>query len=116
MGPATSGSQVTPAVLSGFSPQGMALSPTGYGLGTLSESLGMAIDPDNDIWVAIENQPLHGSTNGSLAKFEGALDANPGQLLGVYYDNSMEYPLRPRGRHQRRHLRLQLLQLACRNL
>ena len=79
-------------VLSGFSPQGTALSPTGYGLGTLSESLGMAIDPDNDIWVAIENQPLHGSTNGSIAKFEGALDANPGQLLGVYYDTSMEYP------------------------
>ena len=79
-------------VLSSFSPQGVALSPTGYGLGTLSESLGITIDPSNDIWVSSENQPAHGSTNGSIAKFQGALDATPGQLVGVFYDNTMEYP------------------------
>ena len=79
-------------VLSGFSPQGSALSASGYGTGTLSDSLGITIDPNNDIWVSIENQPAHGSTNGSIAKFQGALDASPGQLLGVFYDNSMEYP------------------------
>ncbi len=79
-------------VLSSFSPQGAALSAAGYGVGTLSDSLAITIDPSNDIWVAIEDQPLHAGTNGSIAKFEGALDANPGQLLGVFYDNSMEYP------------------------
>ena len=79
-------------ILSGFTPQGAPLSATGYGAGTLSESLGITIDPNNDIWVTIENQPLHAGNNGSIAKFQGALDASPGQLVGVYYDDSMEYP------------------------
>ena len=79
-------------VLSGFSPQGTPLSATGYGAGVLSQSLGITIDPGNNVWVAIQNQPLHAGNNGSIAKFAGALATTPGQLLGVFYDDSMDYP------------------------
>ena len=79
-------------VLSGFSAQGVPLSATGYGVGVLSESLGLTIDPGNHIWVTIQNQPLHAGNNGSIAEFSGTLSGNAGQLLGVYYDDSMDYP------------------------
>ena len=79
-------------VLSAFSAQGAPLGAAGYGVGTLSQSLGLTIDPGNNIWVTIENQPLHAGNNGSIAKFSGALSAQAGQLLGLYYDDSMDYP------------------------
>ena len=78
--------------MSAFTPQGQPLSATGYGVGVLSEALGITVDPNNDIWITIENQPLHAGNNGSVAKFEGALNASPGQLVGIFYDDTMEYP------------------------
>ena len=82
-------------VLSTFSPQGTSLSSTGYGVGTLSESYGLAIDPSNNIWVTNEETPDHSPTTGSITAFLGAGSAAAGSLLNAtsyFYDASIDYP------------------------
>lgn len=82
-------------VLSAFSPQGTPLSSTGYGVGTLSESYGLAIDSDNNVWVTNEETPSHAPTAGSVSAFLGANSATPGSLLNgssYFYDVSIDFP------------------------
>lgn len=78
--------------LSAFSPQGTALTSTGYGSGVLSRVSALTIDPENNVWATIGDQPRHGSTSGSIAKFSGAMSGSPGQFLGSFYDNALDYP------------------------
>jgi len=82
-------------VLSAFSPQGTPLSSAGYGVGTLSESYGLAIDPSNNVWVTNEETPSHAPTTGSVSAFLGANSATPGSLLNgssYFYDVSIDFP------------------------
>jgi len=82
-------------VLSAFSPQGTSLSSTGYGVGVLSESYGLAIDPSNNLWVTNEETPSHAPTAGSVSAFLGAKSATPGSLLNggsYFYDVSIDFP------------------------
>ena len=82
-------------VLNEWSPQGTVLSPSGYGIGPLSEAYGLTIDTTGNVWVTIEEQPHHSPTRGSVTKFAGAASISPatGTLFGVYYDGSVDYPL-----------------------
>ena len=82
-------------VLSAFSPQGTPLSSAGYGVGTLSESYGLAIDPSSNLWVTNEETPSHSPTTGSVSAFLGANSATPGSLLNgssYFYDVSIDFP------------------------
>ena len=82
-------------VLSAFSPQGTPLSSAGYGVGTLSESYGLAIDPSNNVWVTNEETPSHAPTTGSVSAFLGANSTTPGSLLNgssYFYDVSIDFP------------------------
>ncbi len=91
-------------VLSAFTPQGAPMSSTGYGVGTLSESYGLVVDTNDDIWVTIEEQPHHTPTRGSMVKFHGVkTGATAGNTIGgfapdstgnyVFYDGSVDYPV-----------------------
>jgi len=80
-------------VLSGFTAQGAGLSASGFGVGTLSESYGLTIDTDDNVWVPNEESPWHNGTYGSLTKLQGNLGGAPGTVVGTYYDNSIDYPI-----------------------
>lgn len=87
-----------PGVLSEFTPQGTAVSSTGYGVGTISEVYGLTVDPSGNIWVANEEFPKHSTTRGSVSKFLGAASGSPGTLVQVggspyLYDVSVDFPL-----------------------
>jgi hypothetical protein len=82
-------------VLSAFSPQGTPRSSSGFGVGTLSEVYGLAIDISNNIWVSNEESPHHGNF-GSVTKFLGA---SSGAALGTLangtqylYSSFTDYP------------------------
>jgi hypothetical protein len=83
-------------VLNGFSPQGTPFSATGYGVGTLSEVYGLAVDKSNNIWATNEETPYHGYT-GSVTEFNGV---SSGATLGsiangtpYLYGGSTQFPL-----------------------
>jgi streptogramin lyase len=85
-----------PGSLSVFSAQGTAFSGAPFGVGKLSESYGLAIDPSNNIWVTNEQQPNHYPTQGSVTAFLGAGSGTPGSLLNganSYSDVSVDFPL-----------------------
>lgn len=79
--------------LSGFTPQGTALSASGFGVGLLHESYGLTVDTSDNVWVTIEEA----SPNfyGSVAKFMGVSSGSPGTLASApaYYDGSLSYPV-----------------------
>lgn len=82
--------------LSAFSPQGTALSSTGYGSSTLAECYGLTIDTSGNIWVTNLEAP---SGHGSVSKFLGASSGTPGSLVTnsanssyYFYDSSIDYP------------------------
>jgi sugar lactone lactonase YvrE len=79
-------------LLSGFNPQGTPLSATGYGASVLHADYGLTIDPQDNIWVTVEDSPSHGDTKGSLVEFSGI---SSGSALGtptVFSDSSINYP------------------------
>ncbi|HVG27455.1 MAG TPA: hypothetical protein VM865_07600 [Acidobacteriaceae bacterium] len=79
-------------LLSGFSPQGTPLSPTGFGSGSLGTDWGLTVDPRGDIWVSVSETPSHRPTKGSIVRLLGA---SSGGALGtptVFVDNSINYP------------------------
>jgi hypothetical protein len=84
-----------PGSLSAFSAQGAALGGSPYGAGTLSESYGLAIDPNNNVWVTNEQQPFHYPTEGSVTAFVGAGSMQGSLLNGAssYSDASVDFPL-----------------------
>jgi hypothetical protein len=71
-----------PGLLSGFSPQGTALSGSPWGGGTLSDSYGLAVDSTGNIWVTNEEAP---GGDGSITGFYGA---SSGHTLGGIIQNS----------------------------
>ncbi len=83
--------------LSGFTPQGTALSASGFGSGTISESYGLTIDPSGSIWVSNEETPSHSPHKGSVTKFLGVSSGSPGTIVTVsgssyIYDPSIDFP------------------------
>ncbi|MEO7029583.1 MAG: hypothetical protein ABI147_09300 [Acidobacteriaceae bacterium] len=79
-------------VLSGFTAQGTPFSASGFGVGTLSQSFGLTIDPNGSIWVSSENMPQHGGTFGSVSKFAGSASGTPGQLIATFSDPGLDFP------------------------
>lgn len=91
-----------------FSPQGVPLAGTPYGAGTaqsgdyapdgeghgaLTEVYGLAVDTNDNVWAAIEEQPYHSGTFGSIVAFAGSTSGQTlGNELGQVYDASIDYP------------------------
>ena len=82
----------SPAGLVAFSPQGTPLPGSPFGPGLQTDSYGLTVDKNNDIWVVSADNVSSGSTVGSVAKFAGISQAQPGTLLGQYYDSTLYYP------------------------
>jgi len=79
-------------VLSGFSPQGTPLSANGFGSGNAGEAFGLAIDPNDNVWLTLGEAGSHNSTKGSLEKFTG-VSSGPGLgTTSIFTDNSLDYP------------------------
>jgi hypothetical protein len=94
--------------VTGYSPQGVPLPGTPYGVGTpqagdyapngegrgvLSEVYGLAVDTRGNVWATVEEQPYHGGTFGSVVAFAGASSGfTLGAELGQSYDTSIDYP------------------------
>jgi hypothetical protein len=85
-----------PGSLSGFSPQGVALTGSPWGAGTLSDSYGMTVDSTGNIWVTNEQAP------GGFGSVTGFYGASSGHTLGgliqtnnsaYSYDGSIVYPV-----------------------
>jgi sugar lactone lactonase YvrE len=79
-------------LLSAYSPQGTPLSATGYGAGVLSEDFGLAVDPNGDVWVSVEEQPSRGSTKGSIVRLLGASSGGTMGTSTVFGSSAIDYP------------------------
>jgi sugar lactone lactonase YvrE len=85
------------SALSGFTPQGTPLSTTGFGVGTLADSWGLAIDPSGNIWTSSRETPYRSAQyQGSVTKFMGVASGTPGQIVNpgspYIYDSTITYP------------------------
>jgi len=83
-----------PGGLSAFSPQGLPLSSSGYGSGTLNSSSGLTIDTAGNIWVLNEQYPGHGDgTRGEVSVFSGSTASTPGALQFSIANSTINTPL-----------------------
>jgi hypothetical protein len=86
----------TDGPLSAFSPQGNALSRSGFGGSAgnsiLQQSFGLAIDPYDNIWVT--NYNATDNRQGSVTEFYGSKSTMAGTAVaaGGFYDPSIYYP------------------------
>jgi hypothetical protein len=94
--------------VTGYSPQGVPLAGTPYGVGTpqagdtapdgeghgaLYEVYGLAVDTSGNVWATVEEKPYHGGTFGSVVTFAGSSSGSAlGTELGQFYDTSIDYP------------------------
>jgi streptogramin lyase len=79
-------------VLSGVNPQGTPLSSAGFGSATGSNAFGLTIDPNDNIWITLDDDVSHNGTKGSIEEFSGI---SSGAALGtpsIITDNSLNYP------------------------
>jgi sugar lactone lactonase YvrE len=79
-------------ILSAFNPQGTPLSASGFGQPIAVEAYGVAIDPNDNPWITLAENPIHNPTRGSLERFWGV---SSGQTLGGttdFSDNTVNYP------------------------
>ncbi len=81
-----------PAGLVAFTPQGTPFAGSPFGAGLQSDSYGLTIDRNGDVWVLSQSNIVSGSTTGSVAKFHGASSSTPGVEIGRYYDSTLDYP------------------------
>lgn len=84
-----------PGVLSGFTPQGVALSSTGYGTGVLNGSFGVTVDSSGNVWAT---NFYAGGSLGSITEFNGASTSSPGTIIqhggsNFVVDSTMDYPI-----------------------
>ncbi len=82
-------------ILNAVTPQGALLSASGFGVGALRESYGVAIDTSGYVWVSNEESSPH--SYGSVSKFQGSTMASPGTVVAGnggtnFYDGSLSYP------------------------
>lgn len=78
-------------VVSVFNAQGTPLNAAGYTSSFLGEDYGLAVDPDDNVWVTAEEIPTHG-TKGGLVKILGVSSGSMG-TLSSFSDGSIDYPL-----------------------
>ncbi len=79
-------------VVSAFSPQGTALSSTGFGSANAGEAYGLAIDGNDNVWLTLAEYASHSGTKGSIEQLAGV---SSGGALGtptIFTDNSLNYP------------------------
>lgn len=79
-------------ILSAFSPQGTALSATGFGSANAGEAYGLAIDPNDNVWLTLAEYGSHNGTKGSLEKFTGVSSGSGLGTSSIFTDNSLDYP------------------------
>ena len=80
-------------LVSAFSPQGTPLTATGFGSANAVEAYGLAIDPNDNVWVTIAESPGHSNgTKGSLEEFAGVSSGMTLGTMTTYSDNSLNYP------------------------
>lgn len=80
-------------LLSAFGPQGAPLSATGYGNGVLAEDFGLTIDPSDNVWVTVEENPYHSNgTRGSVVRFAGVSSGSSLGTSTVFSDNTINFP------------------------
>lgn len=78
--------------LTALTPQGAALPGSPFGTNLLYEDFGLAVDPSDDVWVTVEEYPVHSPTRGSLVRFSGV---SSGATLGTsktFSDATINYP------------------------
>lgn len=81
-----------PAGLAAFSPQGTPLSGSPFGVGLQTESYGVAVDKNNDIWMT-SKENVQSNGTGSVAKFHGIGSSTPGALVAQYQNSSFNWPV-----------------------
>ena len=81
----------TPGLVA-FSPQGTPFSGSPFGVGLQTDSYGLTIDKNGDVWTLSQTNMGSGNNEGSVAKFHGASSGTPGAEIGQYYDGSLSYP------------------------
>ena len=82
-------------ILNAVTPQGALLNASGFGVGTLNESLGLAVDTSGYIWVT--NEESSPNKAGSVSKFQGSAMSSPGAVINGnggtnFYDSSIDFP------------------------
>ncbi len=82
-------------ILNAVTPQGALLNASGFGVGTLNESLGLAVDTSGYVWVT--NEESSPNKAGSVSKFQGSAMSSPGAVISGnggtnFYDSSIDFP------------------------
>ena len=85
------GDAAHPAGLIGFSPQGTPFAGSPFSPGLQTDSYGLAIDRNDNIWVTSYDN-VQGPGIGSVAKFMGVGSSTPGMLIHQYQDSSLDWP------------------------
>jgi hypothetical protein len=79
--------------LSAFNPQGTPLNASGFGTsGILGEDFGLAIDPSDDVWVTVEQNPSHNGTEGSVVRFLGVSSGSSLGTSTVFSNSTINFP------------------------
>ena len=81
-----------PAGLVAFTPQGTPFPGSPFGVGLQTDSYGLTIDKNGDVWTISQTNMGSGNNVGSVAKFHGASSGTPGAEIGQYYDGSLSFP------------------------
>lgn len=75
-----------------YTPQGTPFSAAPFAATQQTEVYGLTLDRNGDVWVTSEENIGHNGTFGSIAKIAGASSANTGALLGVFSDDTIDFP------------------------
>ncbi len=91
-GPAANGDGNNPLGVVAYSPQGTPFNGTPFAPNQQTEAYGLTLDRNGDVWVTSEENVSHNGTFGSIAKISGASSATPGALVGVFSDDTLDFP------------------------
>jgi hypothetical protein len=78
--------------VSAFNPQGTPLSASGLASSVLGEDFGLAIDPSDNVWVTVEENPFHGNTRGSVVRLLGVSSGGSIGTATVFSDSTINFP------------------------
>lgn len=79
--------------ISAFNPQGTPLNATGFPVTGIAEDYGLAIDPSDNVWFTVEENPRHGnSTRGSVVRLAGVSSGGSLGTPTVFSDNTINFP------------------------
>jgi streptogramin lyase len=79
-------------MLSAFNPQGTPLSSTGFGAADTGNAYGLAIDPNDNVWLTLDDYGSHNGTRGAIEEFSGVSSRTTLGTPTIFMDNSLDYP------------------------